>query len=546
MTLPRLFPRRGMAPMTRIASTANVADNASGFTIVRGADLGNPVTSGNEVRVGGWERHPVVHACVRAIVDIIAAVPFEVYRKDGNGEPIVQPKHEALQLLDEPNGPLSPYRLRARTATPFVVYGNAFWFLDRGNSRRGLPKKITPISPDRVTYAWTNAAGEIVKYDWRDANGNAHTGTPAEDIVHFRDLEARDGYFGYPRGAAALLDIDTDARATQYVRQMVNNHGVPGLVIITEGTHSPEDVRQAEAAWHEKMSARGERGRTKFVGGVKDVKPIGFDLAQLEFPDLRGIAREDICAAFGVDPRMIGIASAANDAGLSGAQFREARARLIQQTVTPIMAAMESELNTWLMPEFGDVWVRFAPDKVAAMTEDGETTSKRVMSEVMCGVRTVEEAREVVGLDSELDPSHHLALSTATLKSVRAALEDADLTAPEMAAASTTPPTSGMSGMSGPEASAPAASGDNGDNGGDANGGDGEFAVGARVRVRSGKAHDAMTKDAVGTVAEVGTEALGVKFDGMDEVHRWYVASELAPAEDAVSPADGTDGMEGM
>lgn len=437
MTLPRLFPRRGMAQMTRIASTANVADNATGFTIVRGADLGNPVTSGNEVRVGGWERHPVVHACVRAIVDIIAAVPFEVYRKDGNGEPVVQPKHEALQLLDEPNGPLSPYRLRARTATPFVVYGNAFWFLDRGKSRRGLPKKITPISPDRVTYAWTNAAGEIVKYDWRDANGNARVGTPAEDIVHFRDLEARDGYFGYPRGAAALLDIDMDTRASQYVRQMVHNHGVPGLVILTEGNISPEDGAKAEAAWHEKMSARGERGRTKFVGGVKDVKPIGFDLNQLEFPDLRGIAREDICAAFGVDPRMIGIASAANDAGLSGAQFREARARLIQQTVAPIMAAMESELNTWLMPEFGDVWVRFAPDKVAAMTEDGTATSTRVLAEVGAGVRTVEEAREAVGLDSDLDPAHHLALGTIALKAVKAALEDAATTAAETLEATT-------------------------------------------------------------------------------------------------------------
>lgn len=433
-----LFPKRGLTvPMHRLASTANVADNAGGFTIVRGADLNSPVNTGNEVRLLGWERHPVVHACVRAIVDIIASVPFEVYRKDADGEPVVDPNHEALRLLDEPNGPLSPYRLRARTATPFVVYGNAFWYLDRGKSRRGLPRKIVPVSPDRVTYAWTNNAGEVVKYDWRDATGNAHTGTPAEDFVHFRDLEARDGYFGYPRGAAALVDIDTDTRATQYVRQMVSNHGVPGLAIIAEGMVSPGDLNQAEAKWHEKMTQRGERGRTKFLAGVKDIKPIGFDLNQLEFPDLRCIARESICAAFGVDPRMIGISSAANDAGLSGAQFREARARLIQQTVAPIMAAMESELNTWLMPEFGDVWVRFSPDRVAAMTEDGTATSTRVIAEVGAGIRTVEEAREAIGVDADLDPAHHLALSTVALKTVGAALEDADATAADTLAATT-------------------------------------------------------------------------------------------------------------
>lgn len=424
----RLFPRHApdLSHALRLASTANVSDNATGFTIVRGADLNNPTTSGNEVRLQGWERHPVVHACTRAIVDVIAAIPFEVYRIDGQGQPVVQPKHEALTLLEEPNGSLSPYRLRARTAAPFVIYGNAFWYLDRGPTRRGIVRRIQLISPERVTYAWTNAAGELLKYDWRDATGGVHEGTPVEDIVHFRDLDARDGYFGYPRGAAALLDIDTDARATQYVRQMVNNHGVPGLAILTEGVTTQSELEAAEIKWHEKMSVRGERGRTKFLAGIKDVKPIGFDLAQLEFPDLRSIAREDICAAFGVDPRMIGIASAANDAGLSGAQYREARTRLIQQTVLPIMAAMESELNTWLMPEFGDVYVRFSPAKVAEMTEDKTATSTRVLAEVEKGVRTREEAREVVGLDADVDPTHTFVVpSSLTMVNAKIAGDEA-------------------------------------------------------------------------------------------------------------------------
>jgi phage gp29-like protein len=64
--------------------------------------------------------------------------------------------------------------------------------------------------------------------------------------------------------------------------------------------------------------------------------------------------------------------------------------------------------------------------------------------------------------------------------------------------------------------------------------------VGDRVRVKSGAAHDDMTKDAEGEIAEVSAEsALAIRFDGMDELHRWYVASEL----DRVSgtAAEGAD-----
>jgi len=61
-------------------------------------------------------------------------------------------------------------------------------------------------------------------------------------------------------------------------------------------------------------------------------------------------------------------------------------------------------------------------------------------------------------------------------------------------------------------------------------GGNTRYRVGDRVRVKKGAAHDDMTKEAVGTVKEVGTEALGIKFDGMKDIHRWYTDAELEDA----------------
>ena len=53
------------------------------------------------------------------------------------------------------------------------------------------------------------------------------------------------------------------------------------------------------------------------------------------------------------------------------------------------------------------------------------------------------------------------------------------------------------------------------------------FKVGDVVKVKPGKEHEESMKGAVGVIAIVSTEALGVKFKGMEEVHKWYVGSEL-------------------
>lgn len=56
------------------------------------------------------------------------------------------------------------------------------------------------------------------------------------------------------------------------------------------------------------------------------------------------------------------------------------------------------------------------------------------------------------------------------------------------------------------------------------------YKVGDRVKVKPGKGHDAMTKDKVGVIKEISTPALGIKFDGMAETHKWYVDDEVQPA----------------
>src|ERR1017187_10422632 len=95
--------------------------------------------TGTTVRVRGWERHPVVQACIRAIVDIASAVPLQVYKKrpatkaSGFSDAIeVQTsEHPLQQLLDVPDSFMSAQRYRGFMMMHMLGYGNALTFLER-------------------------------------------------------------------------------------------------------------------------------------------------------------------------------------------------------------------------------------------------------------------------------------------------------------------------------------------------------------------------------------------------------------------------------
>ena len=111
---------------------------------------------------------------------------------------------------------------------------------------------------------------------------------------------------------------------------------------------------------------------------------------------------------------MIGIASATSDAGLSGTQYVEARARLVQHTIEPMLAAIEDELNHWLAPEFGDVWIAYDTEVLSALVENDVVTSNRVQAEFRIGLRTWEESRRALKLSPVPMPTDTIALSSGT------------------------------------------------------------------------------------------------------------------------------------
>jgi HK97 family phage portal protein len=388
----------------------NFPAGAQQMQLVRTADPSEYRRDGRTVRIQGFNAHPVVHACMRVIADIVASVPLVVLKEKGDYESRVGADHPLQKLLDYPGPRFTARQFRARFAVDFLGYGNAFFTMNRTNPNRA-PFSLSPVNPESIQQVWIDTEGDPRRYDYANWAGII-VNVPTEDMLHFRDLEMGRPFeadvFGYPRGATAIGSLLADNEATQYVRQVVTNDGTPTFAVLMADEASTEDAVAMQDRYTARVVDRGKRGVPAFFGAVKDIKPLGFTLSDLEFPDLRRVSREDICAAFGVDPRMVGIASASSDGGLSGIQYAEARARLVQHTIEPLFSAFEDELNHWLAPEFGEVWVTYDHDILRDLVENDTETSNRVRAEFQSSLRTWEESRRALKLSPIPEPTDTL------------------------------------------------------------------------------------------------------------------------------------------
>ena len=419
----RVTSALGLGRRATYASEVGPFSAATGdmWSVVRSQEPAEYRRAGETIRRQGFEQNAIVYACARVTADQIGTAHLEAYRLGEQATVILEPDGDLQSFLDQPAPQLSGFTFRRTISLHLLLYGNAFALIERNG--QGRPERLRMVHPERVQQVMIDEASEeIVAYIW-NTNEGKQVISPWTDMIHVKDhLVDPDMYFGFPRGLAALFQMVTDTEASKYVRQVLSNSGVPAMVFFARQGTSSEELKRAEAAWRERMVEKGDRGSTRFLGGIEQMQVIGHTLKDLEFPSLRQISREDICAAFGVDPRLIGAASAkGNEGGLSGSQYQEARRRLEQQTCHPVRVSIQDALDQTLTPEFGEVYARFSPDAISGIVETPTELAERVSILVKHNIMTLDEARRAISLPEAQRPDHLTA--TPALQTIAQALE---------------------------------------------------------------------------------------------------------------------------
>ncbi len=259
-------------------------------------------------RTEAW-RNPYVRRCVEATAQTIAGLPFVVY----NGE-AKQKKHWWLDFVQNPNEvlQLSEHDLKEQTVAIRELFGETFWFLERGGTPT-LSGKKAPITavwiyhPHAVTEALNHSTGE--QLGWVFQFESSRFFVDREDVVHFRRYDPMKHNPRRPsRGSspldAALLSVSMDVAATKFNLDFFSRGFAPGVILLTKDNVLADAGAAQQLGEKLRASHAGKNHGIAILQGdeVASVVQLSSSQKDAEFPNAKALAQKEVLATFGVPP----------------------------------------------------------------------------------------------------------------------------------------------------------------------------------------------------------------------------------------------------
>ena len=202
---------------------------------------------------------------------------------------------------------------------------------------------------------------------------------------------------------AAASNIDSHNLTNRHNVSLLSNGARPSGAVIfkpkdeTGSTVQLSDTQRAQilADMETRFSGTNNAGRPMLLEGDFSFQQMGMSPKDMDFSVLKKMSAIDIALCFGVPAQLVGIPDAQTYNNMP-----EARLALYEETIIPILRRIQSDLNEWLTPQFGDdLRLEYDVDSIPAMAESRKRVFESVVSGVNSGILTRNEAREKLGYD---------------------------------------------------------------------------------------------------------------------------------------------------
>ena len=347
----------------------------------------------------GYRQNAIVYRCVNEIANGAASIPFKAYQGD-----IQLDNHPILSLLNRPNPMQAGVEYFQSLYSYLLLSGNNYsirsevagevreLYLLRPDRVRVKPSKTT--TPDGYEYVIN---GKIVKtYDSNPMTGQS-------EVKHMKLYNPLDDYYGLSPLMAAAVDIDNHNAINKHNISLLNNGARPSGAIVFKPTSdrgmpiqlSDGQRQQLQDDLDVKFKGPANAGRPLLLEGDFDWREMGLSPKDMDFLQQRNMAAKDIALCFGVPSQLIGIPDSQTYANV-----QEARLALYEETIIPLARRIQSDLNEWISPIYGeDIRIEYDYDAVPAMVERRRRIYENVTQAVREGIISRNEARERLGLE---------------------------------------------------------------------------------------------------------------------------------------------------
>ena len=238
----------------------------------RGDSIAATVNQNTAMGVGAFT------AGIRLIAEDIASMPLITYERLERGKRRA-PEHPAYAMLhDAPNPEMTSMVFRETGVGHLYAWGN--WYAEKELNGLGLPTRLWPLRPDRMTVAIDRTNGKrVYKYRLPDGSGVI---IPAERMFHVPGW-GFDGLVGYSRVTLMRRALESSIVATEYGLRTLANDARPGVTIMHKEKLEKAARKNIVESWDEGHKGLSNAQRTAILDEGMTIEHTGFSPEDAQF-----------------------------------------------------------------------------------------------------------------------------------------------------------------------------------------------------------------------------------------------------------------------
>ena len=355
-----------------------------------------------------------------------------------SGEPIQ--KHPLLDLVAKPNQFYTSRTLWQAVVYSWIVDGNSYWLKRRNADSEnwysdvaGDVRELWWVPHWRIQPAVRpGSQSYITHYELRRPTGGAKIDVPIENVVHFRNgIDPLKPRYGLSVIFSELREIWTDSAAAMFTASLLQNIGIPGLVVAPKmwpgdggGDVTVIPDSQAVKEYVERRFTGRNRGRALVFEAPTDISTIGYSPEQMALGHLRNTVEERVCAALGIPASVIGFGTGLQQTKVGATMASQIRLAWTGGVI-PMQNVLAEQLAMSLLPDFEEnpeqFRVAFDTTDIAALQPDEDAMIRRINTAVQGGWLRVDHAQALAGF--EVDETQNVYLRRSGTDAIPAETE---------------------------------------------------------------------------------------------------------------------------
>lgn len=297
----------------------------------------------------------VVFACMLVRQLVMSTVRFN-WQRLRNGKPSDTYGSPALRLLEQPWTGGTTQDLVSRMIQHADLGGNAYVAHLGGELVCMRPDWVDIVVEERLVRGGSLGGGQVgwrkVGYLYTEgglSSGNDPVAFLADEVAHFAPIpDPTAAYRGMSWLTPILREIQADHSMTTHQRKFFDNAATVNMIIKHNPLADPTAVRK----WADDVASKhggvdnAYKNLNLYPGA--DATPVGSNLKDIDFKNVRGGGETRIAAAAGVPPVIVGLSE-----GLAAATYSnygQARRRLADGTAHPLWQNLSGTLQQIFPP----------------------------------------------------------------------------------------------------------------------------------------------------------------------------------------------------